>query len=276
MPLDRKTNSGDGKKPGKKRSGKALQKKDDKPELLVRLNRYIAQSGVCSRREADKLITEGKIKVNGKKITELGAKVKAGDKVEYSGKRLNFEKPVYVLLNKPKDFISSSRDEKGRKTVLDLVKSVGHERLFPVGRLDKNTTGLLLLTNDGELTKRLTHPSYGIEKIYHLATDKEIKDDDIEKIRLGFDLEDGFIKADEVSRIQRGEQNEIGIKLHSGRNRIIRRMMEHLGYQVTRLDRVVFANLNKKDLSRGKWRRLSPQEITYLKRMVSKKDENPA
>ena len=269
MPSDNKR-----RKPGpgpKKRKSYGRKAKQKPVAESVRLNRFIAQSGVCSRREADSLITEGKIKVNGKKVIEVGTKVLSSDRVEYNGKRLYFEKPVYIVLNKPKDFITSLRDERGRKTVMDLVRSAGRERIFPVGRLDKNTTGVLLLTNDGELTKQLTHPSHEVTKIYHVTVDKTIEDSHLEMLRKGFDLVDGFIKADEVSRIEKGQDNELGLKLHSGRNRIVRRMMEHLGLKVLRLDRVVFANLDKKDLPRGKWRRLDVKEITFLKRLAKKK-----
>ena len=237
----------------------------------VRLNRYIANAGICSRREADVLIAEGKIKVNGKVVTELGTQVKRTDVVSYDGKKLMAEKLVYLLLNKPKDFITTVSDTHGRKTVMDLIKSAGQERVVPVGRLDKNTTGLLLFTNDGDLTKKLTHPSHRVRKLYHVKAHKNISDEDLEKLLTGFDLEDGFIKADEVSRTIQGDNNEIGILMHSGRNRIVRRMMEHLGYRVVKLDRVAFANLTKKDLPRGKWRRLAPKEVIMLKRITGKK-----
>jgi len=242
----------------------------------LRLNRYISHSGVCARREADVLIQEGKIKVNGKRVTELGTKVLFSDLVEYNGKKLHFEKPSYILLNKPKGFLSTVKDDRGRRTVMELVQGAGTERLFPVGRLDMNTTGLLLLTNDGELTTKLTHPSHMVQKIYHVTVDKSIEDEHIEQIKKGLDLEDGFIKVDGVSRIEKGENNELGLEIHSGKNRIVRRIMEHLGYNVIRLDRVVFANLNKKDIPRGKWRRLSPQEITFLKRITKNKSESPS
>ena len=241
---------------------------------LLRLNRYISHSGVCGRREADVLIQEGKIKVNGKRVTELGSKVKFSDLIEYNGKKLNFEKPSYVLLNKPKGFISTVKDERGRRTVMELVRSAGNERLFPVGRLDMNTTGLLLLTNDGDLTKKLTHPSHLVQKIYHVTVDKVVEDEHLEQIKKGLELEDGFIKVDSVSRIEKGEKNELGLELHSGKNRIVRRIMEHLGYRVIRLDRVVFANLTKKDIPRGNWRHLSPKEITFLKRITKNKGES--
>lgn len=234
----------------------------------IRLNRFIANAGVCSRREADELIRSGKIEVNGKIVTELGLQVKRSDVVKFEGRALMSEKLVYILLNKPKDFITTVSDTHDRKTVMDLIRSAGKERVVPVGRLDKNTTGLLLFTNDGDLTKKLTHPSHRVRKLYHVQADKNISEEDINKLSKGFELEDGFVKADEVSRITKGGYNEIGVLMHSGRNRIVRRMMEHLGYKVLKLDRVIFADLTKKDLPRGKWRRLSQQEISLLKRIA--------
>jgi 23S rRNA pseudouridine2605 synthase len=261
-------------KPNKKRPfvNKPVENSSIRPsENSIRLNRFIANAGICSRREADELIKAGKIELNGKVVTEMGSQVRPLDIVTYEGKALKSEKLAYVLLNKPKDFITTVSDEKGRKTVMELVRSAGNERIVPVGRLDKNTTGLLLFTNDGDLTKKLTHPSYQVRKLYHVTADKNISDEDLEKLAEGFELEDGFIKADEVSRIIKAGKNEIGILLHSGRNRIVRRMMEHLGYRVMKLDRVVFANLTKKDLPRGKWRKLSQDEIDLLKRMFGNK-----
>ncbi len=237
----------------------------------MRLNRFIANAGVASRREADKLIAEGKIKINGKVVTELGTKVGPSDNVTFDGKKLVAEKLVYILLNKPKDFITTVTDTHGRKTVMDLIKSAGTERVVPVGRLDKNTTGLLLFTNDGDLTKKLTHPSHKVRKLYHVKAHKNISEDHLQELVDGFSLEDGFIRADEVSRTEHGGKNEIGILMHSGRNRIVRRMMEHLGYRVVKLDRVVFANLTKRDLPRGKWRKLNQKEIIMLNRIAGKK-----
>ena len=242
-----------------------------KEKDTIRLNRYIAMSGVCSRREADVLIKDGKIIVNNKVVTEMGHQVNFDDKVKYDGKVLSAEKHSYILLNKPKDFITTVSDDRGRKTVIDLVKSAGPERIVPVGRLDKNTTGVLLFTNNGDLTKKLTHPSYQVQKLYHVTVHKDISDDDIKKLKNGFELEDGFIKADEISRVVQGDSNELGIELHSGKNRIVRRMMEHMGFRVIKLDRVMFANLTKKDLPRGKWRRLNSQEVTLLMRITEKK-----
>ena len=236
----------------------------------IRLNRFIANAGICSRREADELIKSGKITVNGQVVKEMGMQVRRDDNVKFEGKSLKSEKTVYILLNKPKNYITTLSDEKDRKTVMELIRSAGSERVVPVGRLDKNTTGLLLFTNDGELTAKLTHPSSEVKKLYHVIVNKAISESDIKKIAQGFELEDGLIKADDVSRIQHGSKNEIGLLLHSGRNRIVRRMMEHLGYSVEKLDRVMFANLTKKDLPRGKWRRLDENEIGLLKRIVGK------
>lgn len=231
---------------------------------LTRLNKYISNAGICSRREADDLIKSGCVSVNGKVITELGFTVKAADEVNYSGARLKSEKHVYLLLNKPKDYITTADDERGRKTVMELVAGACKQRIYPVGRLDRNTTGLLLFTNDGELTKKLTHPKHEVEKLYHVELDKNLKQDDFMKLKEGLELEDGLIKPDEVSYA--GEtKREVGIRIHSGRNRIVRRMFEHLGYDVLRLDRTMFAGLTKKNIPRAKWRFLTDNEISFLK-----------
>ena len=231
---------------------------------LIRLNKYISNAGICSRREADDLIKSGCVSVNGKVITELGFTVKTTDEVNYSGARLKSEKHVYLLLNKPKDYITTADDERGRKTVMELVAGACKQRIYPVGRLDRNTTGLLLFTNDGELTKKLTHPKHEIEKLYHVELDKNLKQDDFMKLKVGLELEDGLIKPDEVSYA--GEtKREVGIRIHSGRNRIVRRMFEHLGYDVLRLDRTMFAGLTKKNIPRAKWRFLTDNEISFLK-----------
>lgn len=231
---------------------------------LTRLNKYISNAGICSRREADELIATGCVSVNGKVVTELGYKIKDGDVVSYEGTQLKTEKHVYVLLNKPKDYITTSDDEKGRRTVMELVAGACKERIYPVGRLDRNTVGLLLFTNDGELAKKLTHPQHNIQKLYHVELDKNLKHDDLLKIREGIELEDGFIKPDEAAYA--GEtKREVGIMIHSGRNRIVRRIFEGLGYDVLRLDRVMFAGLTKKDLPRGRWRHLSEKEVAFLK-----------
>ncbi len=231
----------------------------------TRLNKYIANAGVCSRREADNLIADAKIKVNGTLITEMGHKVFPNDKVVYNGKQLQGEKLVYVLLNKPRDFITTTNDPQNRRTVMDLVKKAGEERIFPVGRLDRNTTGLLLLTNDGDLTKILSHPSHNVKKIYKATLDKPLTKNDFESIKAGFTLDDGPVILDDIAYTS-ASGFEIGMELHLGRNRIVRRIFEHFEYEVKHLDRVVFAGLTKKDLPRGKWRFLSPKEIGLLKK----------
>ena len=233
----------------------------------VRLNRYIANAGICSRREADQLIADGKVMVNGKVVTELGMKVKKSDKVVYQGKTLSPEKPVYVILNKPKDFITTVDDPKNRKTVMRLVQKACEERIYPVGRLDRMTTGLLLFTNDGELAKRLLHPSHNIRKIYQVELDRPITTQDFENILTGIKLEDGMVPVDQLAIIE-NDNKKLGIEIHIGRNRIIRRLFEHLGYKVVKLDRVVFGGLTKKDLPRGTFRHLSPREVQNLKNMV--------
>ncbi|MCL2291348.1 MAG: pseudouridine synthase [Bacteroidetes bacterium] len=230
----------------------------------IRLNKYIANSGICSRRDADTLIQTGAIEVNGQIVTELGAKVMPTDEVRFGDRILQREKPVYLLLNKPKDYITTVEDERDRKHVMQLIKGACKERIYPVGRLDKNTTGLLLFTNDGEMTKKLTHPKHNIRKIYYVELNKNLTAADFEKIADGIELSDGEIKVDEIAYA--GEtKREIGITLHSGRNRIVRRIFEQLGYEVEKLDRVVFAGLTKKDLPRGTYRFLSDAEINILK-----------
>ncbi|TCO06791.1 pseudouridine synthase [Natronoflexus pectinivorans] len=247
---------------------KRVQKpKYEEPETsdLIRLNRYISNSGVCSRRDADELISKGLITVNGKVVKELGLKVSKDDVVKYDGKKLNPEHRVYILINKPKDMVTTSSDPEGRRTVLDLVQEACDERVYPVGRLDKNTTGVLLLTNDGDLSKKLTHPSSEIKKIYHIFTDKPVSKAHIDAIAKGIELEDGIIKVDAVSYAHQEDKKQVGIEIHSGRNRIVRRIFEHLGYNVEKLDRVWFAGLTKKNLPRGKWRFLTPDEVKFLK-----------
>ena len=231
----------------------------------IRLNKYLAQAGICSRREADTFIATGTVSVNGKVITEMGYKVDPDDEVRFNGELLRPEKKAYVLLNKPKNFITTTRDERGRRTVMELVAKASKSRLVPVGRLDRNTTGLLLFTNDGDLAKKLTHPKHGVSKLYHVVLNKPLKGKDMEQIRGGLHLEDGKIQVDEVSYIDQAGKAEVGLKLHSGKNRIVRRIFEHLGYTVVRLDRVLFAGLTKKDLPRGHWRHLTPQEVINLK-----------
>jgi len=232
----------------------------------IRLNRYLANAGVCSRREADDLIKAGVVKVNGKVVVEMGFKVKPGDSVNYGGETLKLAKTVYVLLNKPKDFITTRSDPQDRRTVMNLVAKATKEMTYPVGRLDRMTTGVLLFTNDGDLTRKLTHPSSQIEKIYHVFTDKPVRMEHIKLLETGVELEDGMIKADKIKYVGNGEdKKQVGVELHSGRNRIVRRMFEHFGYKVIKLDRVVFAGLTKKDLPRGKYRILTPMEVNKLK-----------
>jgi len=231
---------------------------------LIRLNRYIANAGVCSRRDADKLIEKGEIRVNGKVVTEMGYKVTSKDVVKHNQKTLSREQPVYVLLNKPKDFITTTDDPQNRKTVMDLVAKATEHRIYPVGRLDRNTTGLIVLTNDGDLADRLAHPSNGIRKLYQAELDKKLEEEDFAKIKQGLTLEDGPVKIDDLAIVS-ADGRTIGIELHLGRNRIVRRIFEHLGYEVARLDRVVYAGLTKKDLPRGKWRYLTPKELIKLK-----------
>ena len=234
----------------------------------IRLNKYLADCGVCSRREADELIKAGCVTVNGELITTMGYKVKTGDKVVYGGQTLNREKLRYILLNKPKGYITTADDPEGRDTVMKLVEGACDERIFPVGRLDKMTTGLLLLTNDGDLAKKLTHPSSEVSKLYQVTLDKALTKNDMLRIAEGVELDDGFIAADAIAYVEGDEsKKEIGIELHSGRNRIVRRIFEHLGYEVLKLDRVMFAGLDKYKLPRGEWRFLTDREVADLKRI---------
>ena len=236
---------------------------------LIRLNRYVANAGICSRRKADELIEAGVIRVNGEVVTALGTKVDpAKDDIRYNGERLQREKMVYVLLNKPKDYITTTDDPQERRTVMQLVAKATRERIYPVGRLDRNTTGLLLLTNDGNLSEKLSHPRNNVSKIYNIELSKNLTQGDLNKISFGIELEDGFIKPDAISYVQGGSKREVGIQIHSGKNRIVRRIFEHLGYDVIKLDRVVYANLTKKDLPRGRWRYLEEKEIIQLKHFI--------
>lgn len=235
------------------------------PNEQIRLNKFMANAGICSRREADELIQQGLVKVNGVVVTELGTKISHNDIVEYDEKVVALESKCYILLNKPKDVVTTSDDPNGRKTVLDLVKGACNERIYPVGRLDRNTTGVLLLTNDGDLASKLTHPKYVKKKIYHVWCDKDIAEEDMQRIADGIELEDGPIHADAISYATEKDRNQAGIEIHSGRNRIVRRIFESLGYHVTKLDRVYFAGLTKKNLSRGRWRYLTQEEVNYLK-----------
>lgn len=231
----------------------------------IRLNKYLSNAGVCSRREADVLIQTGVITVNGKIVTELGFKIAPTDVIQCNGETINAEKKRYVLLNKPKGFITTMDDPQGRKTVMTLVRNACRERIYPVGRLDRETTGLLLFTNDGDLAKKLTHPRYQARKIYHVELNKPVKAEDLDKLLRGVDLEDGKSKADKASYVEGGNSREVGIEIHSGKNRIVRRMFESLGYTVVKLDRVVFAGLTKKDLPRGMFRHLSEAEVSFLR-----------
>jgi 23S rRNA pseudouridine2605 synthase len=252
--------------PGKRKFQQQIEQDDSG---LVRLNKYISNTGLCSRREADQMIEAGVISVNGVAVTQLGYKVKPGDEVKYNGQPLKRERMVYVLLNKPKDYITTTDDPQQRKTVMELVHSACRERIYPVGRLDRSTTGLLLLTNDGDLTRKLTHPSSNIKKIYHVFLDKSLKPSDLDSIREGVELDDGMAYVDRISYVDGGtDKKELGVELHSGRNRIVRRIFEKLGYKVTKLDRVYFAGITKKDLPRGRWRFLSEMELNMLKMMT--------
>jgi 23S rRNA pseudouridine2605 synthase len=250
-----------------KRSKKpAVVKSDDG---LIRLNRFIANAGICSRRKADELIAAGVVSVNGEPVTELGFKVDpAKDSVRYNGEALKREKNVYVLLNKPKDYITTTDDPQERKTVMSLVEKASRERIYPVGRLDRNTTGLLLMTNDGDLAEKLSHPRNNITKLYQVELNKSLSQGDMNKILFGIELEDGVIKPDAVSYVAGGSKKEVGIQIHSGKNRVVRRIFESLGYEVVKLDRVVYSNLTKKDLPRGRWRYLEEKEIIQLKHLI--------
>ena len=249
--------------------GKQIRK--DKPKQRIeepteiRLNKYIANSGICSRREADTYIEAGSATVNGKVITEMGYKVKPTDEVRFDGALINPETKRYLLLNKPKNYITTMDDERGRDTVMSLVANAAKERIYPVGRLDRQTTGLLLFTNDGEMAKKLTHPKHNIKKLYHASLDKKLDLKDLKKISENFMLEGKMVFVDAISYIENQPKTEIGIEIHSGRNRIVRKIFAHFGYKVIKLDRVLFSELTKKNLPRGKWRHLSQQEINNLK-----------
>lgn len=235
------------------------------PTVPIRLNKFLANAGVCSRREADEYIRAGVVKVNGEVVTELGTKVMRTDEVVFHDQPVSLEKKVYVLLNKPKDCVTTSDDPQQRKTVMDLVKNVCPERIYPVGRLDRNTTGVLLLTNDGDLASKLTHPKYLKKKVYHVFLDKNVTAHDMQKIAEGVELEDGEVHADAIEYAHDTDKNQVGIEIHSGKNRIVRRIFESLGYHVIKLDRVQFAGLTKKNLRRGDWRFLTAQEVDMLR-----------
>ena len=235
------------------------------PNEPIRLNKFLANAGICSRREADEFIQAGVVSVNGEVVTELGTKIKRTDEIKFHDQPVNLEKKVYVLLNKPKDCVTTSDDPQQRKTVMDLVKNVCPERIYPVGRLDRNTTGVLLLTNDGDLASKLTHPKFLKKKVYHVYLDKNVTAHDMQQIAEGIELEDGEIHADAIEYASDTDKSQVGIEIHSGKNRIVRRIFEHLGYRVVKLDRVQFAGLTKKNLRRGDWRFLTEKEVEMLR-----------
>lgn len=234
------------------------------PNEPIRLNKFMANAGICSRREADEYIQAGEVMVNGVQVTELGTKITRNDTVTFRGKVVTLERKIYVLLNKPKDCVTTSDDPQGRLTVMDIVRNACTERIYPVGRLDRNTTGVLLLTNDGDLASKLTHPKFIKKKIYHVWLDRDVNEEDMQRIADGIELEDGPIQPDAVSYANETDKNQVGIEIHSGRNRIVRRIFEALGYRVVKLDRVYFAGLTKKNLQRGRWRYLTQQEVNML------------
>ena len=246
---------------------KRIEYKDEHidPNEPIRLNKFLANAGVCSRREADEFIQAGVVTVNGTVVTELGTKVMRTDEVKFHDQPVSLEKKVYVLLNKPKDYVTTSDDPQQRKTVMDLVKDVCPERIYPVGRLDRNTTGVLLLTNDGDLASKLTHPKFLKKKVYHVYLDKNVTAHDLQQIAEGIELEDGEIHADAIEYVSDTDKSQVGIEIHSGKNRIVRRIFEHLGYRVVKLDRVQFAGLTKKNLRRGDWRFLTEKEVEMLR-----------
>lgn len=254
------------KKLKKKKPFKQIKYKENAdPNAPIRLNKYLANAGICSRREADEFIQAGVVKVNGEVITELGTKITRADEVMFNNQPIQLESKVYVLLNKPKGFVTTTDDPENRKTVMELVKSAASERIYPVGRLDRATTGVLLLTNDGDLASKLTHPKYEKRKIYQVWLDKPVEMEHMQMIADGIELEDGEIHADAISYVTEEDLTQVGIEIHSGRNRIVRRIFEKLGYRVLKLDRVYFAGLTKKKLSRGKWRYLTEQEVNMLR-----------
>lgn len=257
------------KKVMRSRNKPAEESSNKKDKGLIRLNRYIANAGICSRRKADELIEAGVVSVNGEVVSELGAKIDPmKDVIRYNGQTLKREKMVYVLLNKPKDYITTTDDPQERHTVMHLVEKASRERIYPVGRLDRNTTGLLLMTNDGDLADKLSHPRNSITKIYNVELDKSLSQGDFNKIAFGLELEDGLIKPDAISYVTGGTKRDVGIQIHSGKNRIVRRIFEHLGYEIVKLDRVIYGNLTKKDLTRGRWRYLEEKEIIQLKHLI--------
>jgi 23S rRNA pseudouridine2605 synthase len=259
-PLDRKPAQKDFKKIS------SPHKKADE-SAGIRLNKYIANSGVCSRREADTYIEHGSVQVNGKLVTEMGYKVQANDIVQFDGTSITPEQKKYIILNKPKNYITTMDDDRGRKTVMELIANASKERVYPVGRLDRNTTGLLMFTNDGDLAKKLTHPKHNVRKLYHASLDRKLDLKDLEKLRGEVVIEGRKVFIDAVSYVNGEPKTEIGIEIHSGRNRIVRKIFEHLGYKVNKLDRVIFAELTKKNLPRGRWRELTNLEVANLQKM---------
>lgn len=237
-----------------------MKKKSESSE--IRINKFISQSGICSRREADNLIKKGLVSINGKKCITLGQKIKVSDKVFIDKKEIQQEKKIYILLNKPKDFITTNKDTHGRRTVFELLKGV-NERVFHVGRLDRKTTGLILFTNDGDLTKKLTHPSHKVKKVYYVKLDRALEESDLKKIKLGIRIDEESVNVNNISRLDK--KDEVGVEIHIGKNRIIRKIFESLNYKVDKLDRVLFGTLTKKNLPRGKWRKLNENEIRTLK-----------
>jgi 23S rRNA pseudouridine2605 synthase len=273
--MESKNNSSRGRQTGKKTTPLSRKpiKKDFKKIVPIkkvdesagiRLNKYIGNSGICSRREADTYIEHGSVEVNGKLVTEMGYKVLPGDVVRFDGTSISPEKKRYILLNKPKNYITTMEDDRGRSTVMELVQNATKERIYPVGRLDRNTTGLLLFTNDGEMAKKLTHPKHNVRKLYHASLDKKLDLRDLEKLRGEVIIESKKVFIDAISYVEGEQKTEIGIEIHSGRNRIVRKIFEHFGYKVNKLDRVIFASLTKKNLPRGRWRELTGQEIANL------------
>ncbi len=249
----------------KPKTNKPVQKKAE--DTGIRLNKFISNSGICSRREADTYIEHGSVSVNGKLVTEMGYKVQPTDEVRFDGTLISMERKRYVLLNKPKNYITTMEDDRGRKTVMEIIENATKERIYPVGRLDRNTTGLLLFTNDGEMAKKLTHPKHNVRKLYHASLDKKLTIADLEKLRGDVVIEGRKVFIDAVSYVDGEKKTEVGIEIHSGRNRIVRKIFEHFGYHVIKLDRVVFAGLTKKNLPRGRWRELTQQEINNLQMM---------
>ncbi len=261
------SNKPQNRKPVKKEFKKIKPSQKADESAGIRLNKYIANSGICSRREADTYIEHGSVEVNGKLVTEMGYKVQPNDIVKFDGTSITPEQKKYVLLNKPKNYITTMDDERGRKTVMELIANASKERIYPVGRLDRNTTGLLLFTNDGDLAKKLTHPKHNVRKLYHASLDRKLDLKDLEKLRGDVIIEGRKVFIDAISYVDGEPKSEVGIEIHSGRNRIVRKIFEHVGYKVNKLDRVIFAELTKKNLPRGRWRELTQLEVTNLQMM---------